>query len=61
MAGRYDVVKKVNEILGNGPRVFINQDPRGYALKIRTEDAKSLDIHKDWGGYGIICPEFNGN
>jgi len=47
-----------NTILGKGPVVFINRDPRGYALKIRTEDAKDIDIYKDWGGYGIICPEF---
>jgi len=52
------IEKKVNEILGSGPHVFINRDPRGYALKISTEDALHLDIHKDWGGYGIICPEF---
>jgi hypothetical protein len=49
---------KVIKLLGNGPSVFINRDPRGYALKIKTKDAKDLDIHKDWGGYGIICPEF---
>ena len=49
---------KVNDILGAGPEVFINRDPRGYALKIKTEAAKGLDIYKDWGGYGIICPEF---
>ena len=52
--------ERANQILGAGPRVFINRDPRGYALKIRTKDAKGLDIHKDWGGYGIICPEFDG-
>ena len=52
------IESKAHEILGNGPEVFINRDPRGYALKIRTKDAKGLDIHKDWGGYGIICPEF---
>ena len=50
--------QRANDILGNGPRVFVNRDPRGYALKIRTEDTKGLDIHKDWGGYGIICPDF---
>ena len=61
-----NIETKANEILGSdvisrydtGPVVFINRDPRGYALKIRTQDAKNLDIHKDWGGYGIICPEF---
>jgi hypothetical protein len=40
--------------------VFINGDPRGYALKIDNEYVKehNLDIHRDWGGYGIIAPEF---
>ena len=56
-----NIEKKVNEILGSGPHVFINTDPRGYALKIDTKDMKPLEygaIHKDWGGYGIICPDF---
>ena len=30
------IEKRANEILGSGPHVFINQDPRGYALKIET-------------------------
>ncbi len=39
--------------------VFINRDPRGYALKINDEwmtehDAK---LEKDWGGYGLLAPE----
>lgn len=40
--------------------VFINGDPRGYALKIQDDYVKehNLDIHRDWGGYGIIAPEF---
>lgn len=56
----------VEKLLGNGegtdtPRVFINKDPRGYALKISAEYVKAhnLDIAKDWGGYGLIAPEFN--
>ena len=52
------IENRVNDLLGNGPTVFVNRDPRGYALKIRSKNAKNLDIHKDWGGYGIICPEF---
>ena len=40
--------------------IFANGDPRGYALKIRSEYVKNnnLDIHRDWGGYGIIAPDF---
>ena len=42
--------------------VFINSDPRGYALKIDDEYVRehNLDIYRDWGGYGIIAPEFDG-
>lgn len=40
-------------------KVFINGDPRGYALKIREEFSKDFDGVKDWGGYGIIAPEFH--
>ena len=42
--------------------VFVNLDPRGYALKIRDEYVKAngLDIYRDWGGYGILAPEFDG-
>ena len=40
--------------------VFINLDCRGYALKIKDSYVRenNLSIYKDWGGYGIICPEF---
>jgi hypothetical protein len=51
------IIAKVNTLLGPGPCIFVNRDPRGYALKIRTEDARDLRIMKDWGGYGIIAPD----
>jgi len=38
--------------------LFINGDPRGYALKIKEEEAKELGIYTDWGGYGILAPQF---
>ena len=43
----------------SGVPVFVNWDPRGYALKIRDEwvRAQGAEIHRDWGGYGIIAPE----
>jgi len=43
--------------------VFINHDPRGYALKIKSEYVKdhNLKIHQDWGGFGIIAPDFTEN
>jgi len=48
--------KKINAI-------FINHDPRGYALKLDTETIKYFEElgedfpHKDWGGFGIIAPD----
>jgi hypothetical protein len=41
--------------------VFVNRDPRGYALKISDYYIRQADIkiHRDWGGYGILCPEFD--
>ena len=44
----------------SAPEIRLNLDPRGYALKIPSEDAARLDIHRDMGGYGILCPEFDG-
>ncbi len=43
--------------------VFINGDPRGYALKIKSEYVAkhNIRIYRDFGGYGIIAPEFTGN
>jgi hypothetical protein len=47
------------------PVVFINRDPRGYQLKIEagsTDELKLLvesGLHRDWGGYGIIAPDFS--
>jgi len=40
--------------------VFINGDPRGYALKIDDEYVRenNLEVHRDWGGYGILAPDF---
>ena len=37
---------------------FINNDARGYALKLKSEFIKDKTIHRDWGGYGIIAPDF---
>ena len=39
--------------------IHLNGDPRGYFLKIDCDyvKRKEMTIEKDWGGYGIICPE----
>ena len=49
---------KVCKLLPGLKTVFINGDPRGYALKIKEEEARSLNMWQDWGGYGILAPEF---
>ena len=40
---------------------IINRDPRGYALKIPTEDQriKEYGLYRDLGGYGILAPNFD--
>jgi hypothetical protein len=49
----------------NSVPVFVNGDPRGYALKIQDSwvRERGVRIHQDWGGYGILAPEIgkNGN
>jgi hypothetical protein len=41
--------------------VFVNRDPRGYALKIDDEYIRihKIAIYRDWGGYGILAPTFD--
>ena len=65
------ILEKVNAILGNTGKnpvpVFINRDPRGYALKIKSEYMAGAGwiaqwaLMRDWGGYGIIAPEITGD
>ena len=57
------ILARVNKLLGNVPPrvpVFINRDPRGYALKIREIWMRNYsgNLHRDWGGYGILAPDF---
>lgn len=58
------ILASVNRLLGNingSVPVFVNLDPRGYALKIRDEYVRQngLVIHTDWGGYGILAPDLS--
>ena len=62
------IIQSVHKILnsnGNHGKMPIkfNGDARGYALKISDEIVRErkLQIYTDWGGYGILAPEFNGN
>ena len=63
------VLARLDKILNfkaQGVPIFLNGDPRGYALKIKEEwmrvgnngtrnGATRLDT--DWGGYGLIAPD----
>ena len=57
------ITKDIHKILGEESKevVFINFDPRGYALKLRSEFVKNKNIMTDWGGYGILAPDFTPN
>ena len=60
LSGHKKIEDSLNKILGykrKGVPVFINSDPRGYALKIRSGYAMRLNIARDWGGYGLIAPD----
>lgn len=59
------ILNSVNKILHfreKGIPVFVNGDCRGYALKIKEDwtraNRDNKPIHSDWGGYGIIAPDF---
>jgi hypothetical protein len=54
------VTERVKRLFGGElpPGFFINGDPRGYALKIEQPNDKRLISFTDWGGYGILAPEF---
>lgn len=53
------ILSKVAKILNtNTFNMFLNTDPRGYALKFFEDFSKDKAIYKDWGGYGIIAPDF---
>lgn len=56
---------KVRQVLGiaaDAPHVFVNHDPRGYALKVNDSWLRDNNhvLYRDWGGYGILAPDFNG-
>lgn len=60
------IYTSIYKILGEKAKqyIFINFDPRGYALKIKSEYVKKEfaagnNIYTDWGSYGILAPDFN--
>jgi len=57
------ILDEVDRLLGFRKlkiKVFINRDPRGHALKIGDDDVRTgrMVIPTDWGGYGILAPEY---
>jgi len=62
-----DILVKVGSILGlikDGIPIyplFFNGDCRGYTLKLDDSYVKdnNIQIHRDWGGYGIIAPDLS--
>jgi hypothetical protein len=59
------ILKAVHKILGEKSKeaIFINYDARGYAIKIRPEfikqeREKNNSIYTDFGGFGIVAPDF---
>ena len=52
-----DSVNKILDYKDKGISVFANGDARGYTLKIKAKDTPSY-LFKDWGGFGIIAPDF---
>jgi len=57
------IESKVKKLLGitDDTTIFINRDPRGYALKMTLEFTANKVSYRDWGGYGILAPDFSGN
>ena len=56
------ILKSVDKILDFSKQnipVFFNSDPRGYALKIEDNYTRDIAIYRDWGGYGILAPDFS--
>ena len=52
-----DIKKAFGGTLPEG--FMLNLDPRGYALKIDFEgNTNLLNIETDFGGFGILCPDF---
>lgn len=54
------ILKKVETILKDKKHLLLNGDARGYALKIDDDFLRinNLSIFRDWGGFGIVAPDF---
>lgn len=60
------ILTKVETIFENKANgfIFVNGDARGYSLKILEEfttalrNRSNVNIFRDWGGFGIVAPDF---
>ena len=55
-------IEEVANILGTEEsNIFINGDPRGYAIKFTQEftNENIKNMYRDLGGYGIVAPSFS--
>jgi uncharacterized protein (UPF0335 family) len=55
---------RAKKLTNNVKGLYFNADPRGYSLKIHDEVNRELrnqgiNLYSDWGGYGILAPDFN--
>jgi len=58
------IMVKLLAILGrNKVTIVFNKDARGYALKIDSKVmfTNNIDLYRDFGGNGIVCPDFTPN
>jgi hypothetical protein len=61
---KMEIRSKIGQILGREigaykeHGIFINTDPRGYALKLDAVNSATVPdgMYTDWGGYGILAP-----
>jgi hypothetical protein len=63
-----EMERRVGKAIGAiPPGLFVNQDARGFALKIDPSDTagreliQAASLATDWGGYGILSPEITGD
>lgn len=54
-------IKRIFNAVPEG--LYINTDPRGYALKIDdtvfNASYEGISLQTDWGGYGLLAPDLN--
>jgi len=56
--------ERAKKLTKNANGLIFNSDPRGYSIKIDDQVNRELrnqgiNLYSDWGGYGILAPDFN--